>query len=316
MDKTKFFTHRAVVVSFTLICCLLWGSAFPCIKIGCGMFDIDSASTSSQILFAGLRFLLAGIMAAVAGSIAERRVLVPHREEIPRVCLLSLFQTILQYTFFYIGLSHTTGMKSSVITASNVFLSIIVSAFVFRTEKLTSQKLVGCLTGFAGVILINLTRGSDLSFRFTGEGLVFLSALSYAFSASITKRFSSSSDPVLLSSWQFIIGGAFMIAVGLVSGGQIGNAGIGGAAMLLYLAFISAAAFSLWSLLLKYNPVSSVSVFGFMNPVFGVILSALLLSEKPPAGPLRTVAALVLVAAGIVIVNGKVFVKKEDGAGG
>ena len=56
MDKTKFFTHRAVVVSFTLICCLLWGSAFPCIKIGCGMFDIDSASTSSQILFAGLRF--------------------------------------------------------------------------------------------------------------------------------------------------------------------------------------------------------------------------------------------------------------------
>ena len=316
MDKTKFFTHRAVVVSFTLICCLLWGSAFPCIKIGCGMFDIDSASTSSQILFAGLRFLFAGIMAAAAGSIAERRVLVPHREEIPRVCLLSLFQTILQYTFFYVGLSHTTGMKSSVITASNVFLSIIVSAFVFRTEKLTSQKLVGCLTGFAGVILINLTRGSDLSFRFTGEGLVFLSALSYAFSASITKRFSSSSDPVLLSSWQFIIGGAFMIAVGLVSGGQIGNAGIGGAAMLMYLAFISAAAFSLWSLLLKYNPVSSVSVFGFMNPVFGVILSALLLSEKPPAGPLRTVAALVLVAAGIVIVNGKVFVKKEDGADG
>ena len=86
--------------------------------------------------------------------------------------------------------------------------------------------------------------------------------------------------------------------------------------MLLYLAFISAAAFSLWSLLLTYNPVSSVSVFGFMNPVFGVILSALLLSEKPPAGPLRTVAALVLVAAGIVIVNGKVFVKKEDGADG
>ena len=90
---------------------------------------------------------------------------------------------------------------------------------------------------------------------------------------------------------------------GLISGGKLGSAGISGIAMLLYLAFISAAAFSLWSLLLKYNPVSSVSIFGFMNPVFGVILSALLLSEKSPAGAVKTVTALLLVAAGIITVN-------------
>lgn len=315
MDKSKFFTRRAVVVSFTLICCLLWGSAFPCIKIGCRLFDIDSGSPSSQILFAGMRFLLAGIMAAAVGSIAARHPLMPSREDIPRVCLLSLFQTILQYTFFYIGLSHTTGMKGSVITASNVFMSILVSALIFRTEKLTARKLVGCTVGFAGVILINLTGSSDLSFSFAGEGMVFLSALSYAFSASITKRFSRLADPIMLSSWQFILGGAFMIAAGLLSGGKVGTAGASGAAMLIYLAFISAAAFSLWSLLLKYNPVSSVSVFGFMNPVFGVILSALLLSERPPAGALRTAAALLLVAVGIITVNSS-FIKKEVGTNG
>ncbi|MBO7395598.1 MAG: DMT family transporter [Ruminococcus sp.] len=315
MDKSKFFTRRAVVVSFTLICCLLWGSAFPCIKIGCRLFDIDSGSPSSQILFAGMRFLLAGIMAAAVGSIAARHPLMPSREDIPRVCLLSLFQTILQYTFFYIGLSHTTGMKGSVITASNVFMSILVSALIFRTEKLTARKLVGCTVGFAGVILINLTGSSDLSFSFAGEGMVFLSALSYAFSASITKRFSRLADPIMLSSWQFILGGAFMIAAGLLSGGKVGAAGASGAAMLIYLAFISAAAFSLWSLLLKYNPVSSVSVFGFMNPVFGVILSALLLSERPPAGALRTAAALLLVAVGIITVNSS-FIKKEVGTNG
>ena len=311
MDNKSFFTRRGVVVGFTMICCLLWGSAFPCIKLGYRMFSIDSGSTSSQILFAGMRFLLAGIMAALAGSIAEKHPLIPRREELPRVCLLSLFQTILQYTFFYIGLSHTTGMKSSIITASNVFLSIIVSAFIFRTEKMTLQKLLGCLTGFSGILLINLTSGSDLSLSFRGEGLVFLSALSYAFSASITKRFSRTSDPVMLSSWQFIAGGAFMTAVGALSGGSIGSVSFSGAAMLLYLGFISAAAFSLWSLLLKYNPVSSVSVFGFMNPVFGVILSALLLSESSPAGPFRTAAALLLVAAGIIIVNGKALIKSN-----
>lgn len=303
MDKNKFFTRRTIIVGFTLICCLLWGSAFPCIKIGYKMFEISSDSTSSQILFAGMRFLLAGIMAALAGSIAEKRLLVPKKDDIPRVCLLSLFQTILQYTFFYIGLSHTTGMKSSIITASNVFLSIIVSSLIFRTEKLTIRKLIGCGVGFAGVILINFTGGSDMSLSFMGEGMVFLSALSYAFSASITKRFSRTSDPVMLSSWQFIAGGIIMTATGIISGGHIGNAGVSGTAMLIYLSFISAAAFSLWSLLLKYNPVSSVSVFGFMNPVFGVILSALLLSEKAPAGIIRTVIALLLVVTGIITVN-------------
>lgn len=54
---------------------------------------------------------------------------------------------------------------------------------------------------------------------------------------------------------------------------------------------------------MKHNPVSMISVFGFMNPVFGVILSFLLLSERSEAGPLRVVAALGLVALGIVIVN-------------
>lgn len=303
MDKKLFFTRRSTVVVLTLICCLLWGSAFPCIKIGYRMFSIPSGSSSSQILFAGIRFLLAGVMAAAAGSIAEKRPLIPDRHSLPKVCILSLFQTVLQYTFFYTGLSRTTGMKSSIITASNVFLALLVSALVFRTEKLTLRKVAGCIIGFSGVVLINLTGSNDLSLSFAGEGMVFLSALSYAFSASITKIYSRSCDPVMLSSWQFIVGGAFMSAAGLLTGGTLGSTGPEGALMLAYLAFISAAAFSLWSLLLKYNPVSSVAVFGFMNPVFGVILSALLLSESSGTGPLQTAASLLLAAAGIIIVN-------------
>lgn len=316
MDKKDFFTRRSVIVCLTMICCLLWGSAFPCIKIGYRLFGIPSGEASSQILFAGERFLIAGILAAAAGSISGRRLLFPDRNSFPKVCVLSLFQTILQYTFFYIGLSRTTGMKSSVITASNVFLSILVSVFVFRTEKLTTRKLIGCVLGFSGVILINLTGDKDLSMSISGEGAVFLSALSYAFSASLTKRFSRTADPVLLSSWQFIIGGAVMIAAGLVTGGSHSGLTTAGCGMLLYLAFISAAAFSLWSILLKYNPVSSVSVFGFMNPVFGVILSALLLSEKSAAGPAQITVALLLVTAGIITVNRTTSAKEAPAKNG
>ncbi len=73
--------------------------------------------------------------------------------------------------------------------------------------------------------------------------------------------------------------------------------------LLLYLGFLSAVAYTLWGVLLKYNPVSRVTVFGFMNPVFGVILSAILLGEKGQAFNGSTLAALVLVCMGIYVVN-------------
>ena len=81
--------------------------------------------------------------------------------------------------------------------------------------------------------------------------------------------------------------------------------------MLIYLALISAVAYSLWGMLLKYNPISRVAVFGFMNPVFGVILSAWLLREGAQAfGPISLVS-LVLVCAGIYIVNSREQSEKD-----
>lgn len=311
MKERSVLTRKAAVIPLTMLCCLLWGSAFPCIKLGYGYSGIGSDDTASQILYAGLRFALAGVLALIMGSLTARKPLIPRRKAVPKIVMLSLFQTILQYTFFYIGLARSTGMKSSVITASNVFLSILVASLIFRTEKLTFRKILGCAAGFSGVVLINLS-GIGGGFRLTGEGFVFLSALSYAFSAALIKRFSAEEDPVMLSGWQFIIGGTFMTVLGLVLGGRIGTVDLRGAAMLVYLAIVSAAAFSIWGTLLKHNPVSMISVFGFMNPVFGVILSFLLLSERSEAGPLRVVAALGLVALGIVIVNYTPKIKRRE----
>lgn len=302
MSDNRLLTKKTIVLPLTMLCCLLWGSAFPCIKLGYRFSEIASDNVYSQILYAGMRFTLAGIMALMIGSIIQKRILIPKVEALPKVAILSLFQTILQYTFFYIGLGRSTGMKSSVITASNVFLSILVAALVFRTEKLTVRKIVGCIVGFSGVLLINLS-GIGGGFSFTGEGFVFLSALSYAFSAALVKRFSSTEDPVMLSGWQFVFGGIFMMLFGAGAGGDVMTFNTSGTLMLIYLAFVSAAAFSIWGTLLKYNPVSTISVFGFMNPVFGVILSFLLLSERSEAGAFRVAAALVLVALGIIIVN-------------
>ena len=158
--------------------------------------------------------------------------------------------------------------------------------------------------------------GGDDMFRFSfmGEGFVFIAQLFYAISSALIKKYSKKYNVVTMSGYQFMAGGVIRILIGVMGGGSI----VGGlvrdgaftmsiavpaVALLLYMAMISAVAYTLWGVLLKYNPVSRVSVFGFMNPVFGVLLSALILGESAQALSIYALAALVLVSLGIYVVN-------------
>lgn len=304
-DKFVFLQKTASVWIGALICCLLWGSAFPCIKLGYDWMNINNSDTATIILYAGCRFTLAGILAIVFGSVLNKKLLIPGKSAIPKIIKLSLFQTILQYFFFYIGLAHTSGVKASIIEGMNVFIAIFVASILFKQETLTGRKVLGSMIGFAGVVLVNvLGQSVDISISFWGEGFILLSVISYAFSSVFIKHYSKMENPVMLSGWQFLFGGIVMAIAGFVFGGHFENVSAKSILMLIYLAFISAAAYSLWSLLLKYNPISKVTVFGFMNPVFGVILSSILLNEKDMLNP-GAILSLVLVCIGIYIVNSK-----------
>lgn len=293
-----------VICLLAMVCCVLWGSAFPCVKIGYQMLAIDAGDTGSQILFAGARFTLAGVLTILIGSFLSRRVLVPAEGSWHMVGRLCLVQTVIQYLLFYIGLANTTGVKSSIIEASNVFLAILASSLLFHYEKLGKGKVIGCVLGFAGVVLINLNgTGLDASMSFLGEGCVFLSTVSYAFSSVLIKKYSQKENPVTLSGYQFMAGGLVMALAGLLMGGRLEGFTAASTGLLVYMAMISAVAYSLWGILLKYNPVGKVAVYGFMNPVFGVILSALLLGEQNQAFTIQGLISLVLVCAGIYVVN-------------
>ncbi len=296
-------TKTPVVILLAMVCCMLWGSAFPMIKLGYAEFDIPQDSVSSQILFAGCRFTLAGIMAWCIGSIADKKPMLPRKKALPKIALLSVFQTILQYLFFYVGLARCTGVKSSVINGTSAFVCILISALVFRMERLTLPKILGCVLGAAGIVIVNLGGTFDSSFTFMGEGFMLLSMISYAVSTVLVKKFSAEDSPVMLSSLQFILGGIVMIAVGLCFGGTLPIFTAKGILILLYLGFLSAVAYSLWSVLLKYNPVSKVAIFSFMTPICGVLLSALLLGETAQAFSLNALIALLTVCGGIFIVN-------------
>ena len=298
---------NAPVFAGAFICCFLWGSAFPGIKLGYKYWGISGEETWAIIRFAGIRFFLAGILAAVFGSILRKRLLMPKREEIWKIALLSLFQTVGQYVFFYIGLAHTTGVNSAVVDSLTTFFAIIISCVFMKMEKLTGRKIAGCIMGFIGVTAVNLT-AEGFSFRPLGDGLVALSALCYGVSSVMIKKYSAEHDTVLFSSYQFMIGGAVMTAAGQIGMMLSGSSASGSAdipeavLILIYLAFVSSAAYTLWGILLKKNDVSKISIFGFMNPVIGVLLSAVLLGESGQLG-VKYIIALILIAGGIAIVN-------------
>lgn len=311
MSKSK-LSKTAVMVPLALLCCFLWGSAFPMVKTGYELFGVGENDTASQILFAGMRFALAGILVIIFGSVIAKKPLYPKtKSEVGHILILALFQTVLQYIAFYIGLAHTSGVKSSVLVSLNVFLSLIISSLVFKMEKLTAAKLLGVVVGFAGVVIINFEAGGFAGFSINGEGAIIFSAFAYSVSSVLIKKYSVSENPVMLSGWQFLVGGIVMIAGGLAFSGRVDTSlSIVNFAALLYLALISAVAYTVWGLLLKHNPVSKVAVIGFTNPVFGVLLSALLLGETAEAFSFKNLVSLVFVCVGIYIVNAKLGKKK------
>lgn len=295
---------NSVVCLLAMICCALWGSAFPCIKAGYRLFEINASDTASQILFAGVRFTIAGILTIIFGSAAGGGFLKPTKSALPKIAVIALLQTVMQYFFFYVGLAHTSGVNGSIIEATNTFAAILISALIFHQERLTAKKIVGCAVGFAGVVLINIKSGGKLTFNLMGDGFVLISTITYAFSSVFLKHFSKNENPVMLSGWQFAAGGLVMTLGALAFGGRFTVFTSAGGILLIYMALISAVAYSLWGILLKYNDVSKVTVFGFMNPVFGVLLSALILGESRLLGA-SAVISLILVSIGIFVVNRK-----------
>lgn len=297
---SRYLQNPFVIAAVALLCCALWGSATPCIKTGYELMRPDD-SVASTILFAGLRFFLAGIFTVIIFSVARRKLLYPRLANTGKILTVSLFQTVLQYIFFYLGLSLTSGVKGTVASGSAAFFAILIAALVFRQEKLGWKKILACVLGFSGIVVVNLS-GLKLTAEI-GDLFVIISAIAYATSSVLMKRFSGSEDPVVISGYQFIAGGAVMIIGGLAFGGYVVIESVPAVLMLVYLALLSAVAYSLWGMLLKYNPVSRVSVYNFMTPVFGVILSWIMLTEDSKVDILNLILSLLLVCAGIFLLN-------------
>jgi len=291
-------------VLLATIACILWGSAFSTVKIGYELFGISGNLPMVKILFAGYRFTLAGLLIlsiAYFSKLSFKGV----KKHIKKIMLIAFTQTFLQYFFFYIGLSHTQAVKSSILTGTGVFFSMLAAHFYFHDDQMSKRKIIGMLIGFSGILIANLSGASlSLSFKLSGEGFILMATVVSAIASVIVKATTKEVHPVAIAGIQMTIGGTLLVLFGL-SGASFTDMTYSaqGFGMLGYLAFLSAASFSIWFYLLSHYQVSTISIHKFQVPMWGTLISVLLIPGETIG--VSKLVALIFVVTGIIIVNTK-----------
>ena len=307
----KYLTKKWSVISIAIFCSILWGSAFPVLKVSYQELQMVPEDTIAKVVFAGMRFLLAGLILLVGLFFINKKALFVSRKQIPVLILFGITQTALQYFFFYNGLAKTTGMKGAILASSGTFFTVMLAHYFYVNDKMNWQKTIGLIAGFAGIVIANWGQGFQMSFQFTGEGYMVLAALTGAIGTIMAKEMAVGIHPFALTGWQLTIGSIVMLVIGLP---QLQENAMSftplGWGLFVYSAFLSAAAFGLWYSILKYNKAGEISIYKFATPVSGTILSALFIPGENLT--LLVVAALALVAVGFVAINYKPKVRAEE----
>lgn len=296
------YQKKWAVAGIAVLCGILWGSAFPVLKVSYIEMQMAADDTAAKIVLAGIRFMIAGLLILILLTFTSRRHLFVTRRQIPFLILFGLVQTAVQYYFFYNGLAKVSGMQGSILSASGAFFTVILAHFFYQNDRLNWKKAIGLITGFMGIILANWGQDFELSFQATGEGFVMLAALTGAVGTIMAKELAIGIHPFALTGWQLTIGAGMMLLYGLPQmDGQAITFTPFGWGLLLYSSILSAAAFALWYSLLKFNKAGEISIYKFVIPVSGTVLSALFIPGEKLN--LFIMGAILLVAVGITAIN-------------
>lgn len=298
----RIFSTPALAVVLAVVCNALWGSAFPFIKLGYRLFSIESSDTASILCFAGVRFMLGSVLVFLAGCLLQGRMPLPPRERRLRLecCALGFWQTTAQYAFYYSAVARLTGAFGGILNSTQSFLGVILAHFLYgKADRMTPAKALGCAVGFGGVLVATI--GNHGSGSAAGIFCMMAATVIFTSSGPWNKSVTRKTDSFSVCCMNLGVGGFALLLLGLLLGGRLTLQSPLALLVLLYLAFVSGAGYVLWALLMKNNPVSRISVFGLVNPVVNVLLSALLNGE--PLFEWQYLAALALVCAGIWLVN-------------
>lgn len=302
MKKENILKKTWVMVLLASLCQALWGVVFPVIKKSYELFSISGVG--STLLFASIRFMIAGVILLLLDTFMEKRFPVLDKKGYASVFMLGTIQTGLAYAFQYIAMISASSINCSILNGTGVIFSTIIAHFISKDDKMNGRKVLGGVLGFIGVLVCFLWGGKLEGFSLKGEGLMLLSILTFVTGTNLSRIVTTGIKSVVVSGYNLLVGGAELFILSLFLGGRIGNGGLYGIMCLVFLSLTSCVCLYLWTALSSANSVSKVAVFQCINPITGAIAASLLLGENV-FQPKYIVSVLLVVISIIIITKGR-----------
>jgi len=287
---------KGKVILLAMFSCLLWSTAFVGVKIG---FKYMPA----PFTFAGLRFTLAGLM-LIPFSWNRRSLseIIEHKRLISYVVILN---TALGYGLYYLGMNYIEGATAAIVVGTGPLITAVMSHFLLKDDKMTKIKLMSILMGITGIAVLMLnTRPTSAVGRLQVFGMLLLisnSTLSSYANIKVAKE-KGSINPKFLTSNQMLWGGILLLIAGRIFEGKQNFAlPLEFYVSLIWLALVSAVAFSIWFLLIQSRKinVSELNMFKFSIPVLGAVISWTILPEENPE--FLSLVGMAFVITGLIV---------------
>jgi len=293
-----------------IIACLLWSSAFVGIKIG--------LPYSTPLQFAGIRFFISGLMILpFAGSF--RFYMQSLRKHYKIIIIIGLLNNFLQYAAFYLGINLVPAALGAIVIGSGPLFVAMTAHFFMPGDRMNLVKFLVFIFGFSGIVLVSFGRNSFLTVGEASLLGIFLLIIVNTISGIgnvVVARFRHRQIPSLvMSSSAMMIGGGMLFLISLpIEGYQSNPKPFEYYASLAWLSFLSAAAVSIWFVLLnrKNVKVSDLNFWKFLIPVSGAVLAWIILPGEKPS--LIAIAGMLIIAIALIILNllKRRNAKKED----
>ncbi len=291
-----------------IIACVLWGSAFAGAKIG--------LQYAEPIFLSGIRFTLAGLLLVPLMMFRNVDFISEIKKHWRFMLIFAFVQTFMQYGLFFLGIDKVPGATSSIIVGAGPLFVAILAHLSFKNDKLSLRKTFAILLGLSGIVFISLAKGNistDNPDFYLGVGLLLLSVIVGAYTnIMVAKKKSENISPYALTSFANFTGGILLLLTSFaVEKPSSFHFPIEFYGALLWLAFISAAGFSLWYGLLNRPDVkvSELNIWKFLIPVTGSILSWIFVKGESPDVP--TIVGMLIISAALLLVQAPdKFIKK------
>jgi drug/metabolite transporter (DMT)-like permease len=288
-----------------LVCALLWGSAFPVIKsvylhwkengVQVGLFEIW--------LFAGVRFTISGLglLPTAKNPLAELRA-TPLRLTVG----FALSQTFFQYVFFYLAVFASGGALAAMLVATGSFWWMLLAPLATNGAAWPNRwQWLALGVGGVGVTMAVYAPGVGAGQPLLGAGLQLAATFCGAVGVILFGKIKPTMGSRAATGTSLALGGLGLILLAFPAWGRLAELFDGFVlAWTLWLAFVSAAAFSLWNHLSTLYPVPLLASYRFLIPVCGVVESLLFLKTES--------AGWGLIVGGLLVVGSIVWAQRVD----